>query len=276
MWKTRLVIGAIVFSGLMVTTTVEAADYTWTDGNAAWATAGNWSPAGGPPGAADTATFTGAVGRIITLAANAAATVTITNSGNWTWTAAANSLTVGAGGFNYGSSGASTFSAILAGTGPLRISQGGTLTLDNSLNTFSGGIEINAGRLIIPYVNAATYSARLGSTNRIYVGASTAGTNDAMFSLAMLFNATSYVTNPITIRSGNSGKAALEITVDARGAPPLMVGACHTRKRPHAPDQRIRDRLGCDWWGRLDNLWADRRFRHIDQGGLWSCLLVWE
>jgi autotransporter-associated beta strand protein len=190
-----------------------------------WGIPANWHLNSSYPQALDTAVFTGTVAKTVNMDATTQAyMVNVTNSAAWTWALAMQSLTVGAGGFNYGSTGASSFNAVLAGAGAVRINQGGVLTLSNTNNTFTGGIEINAGRVYIPYVNFASYRGQLGSTNRITIGASTAGTNDAVFNLAMLWDAICYITNPITIRSGNSGRAVLEMTPDGRGSPPRLTG----------------------------------------------------
>ena len=43
--------------GLVLVTPAQAVTYTWNGTGAAWDVAGDWNPAGGPPGLLDTATF---------------------------------------------------------------------------------------------------------------------------------------------------------------------------------------------------------------------------
>ncbi len=190
-WKTMLVIGVMVLSGSRVG---RAENYTWNAGNSTWGTAANWAPNTGYPQAADTAAFTGAVTRTITVGTQEVNTITVTGSAPWTWSAG--KLTVGSL-FDYSSSGTSTFNPALAGAGSLTVNAG-RLNLAVS-NYLSGAVTINAGTLA-SFVNTVV---PLG-TGPIYLGA-TSGSADATLLLAF-FEA---LNNPITVRAGSSGRARI-------------------------------------------------------------------
>ncbi|MCG3179382.1 MAG: hypothetical protein BIFFINMI_01717 [Phycisphaerae bacterium] len=134
--------------------------YTWgLSGSGAWATGTNWTPTG-PPTSADTAVFddsTGA-GRTITLATNTIATVNVTGSYGWTFSGSGSSLTFGTL-FSYASSGQSSISSRLRGTGQLSVTAG-RLDLNNSTNDFSGGLLIDGGQV---RVSGATSGTPLGA-----------------------------------------------------------------------------------------------------------------
>ena len=131
--------------------------YTWTGlGNKNWTTPGNWAGGGSYPQAADTALVNATAGDTVTNDANnAVSNVTVSGIGSWTWTGPyPYTLTVGAGGFNYGGTNRSVFSAQLAGSGTLTVetpigSPNGRLDLNNTNNlfTWTGAINVRGGTL---------------------------------------------------------------------------------------------------------------------------------
>jgi fibronectin-binding autotransporter adhesin len=191
-------------------TWAQATSYTWnTASGGAWNDSGKWSP-GGVPGGSDAAIFAGTAVQTVTIGAGdqAASMITVTGSGQWTWNGTS-TLTLGAGDFTYGSSGASTFSAVLAGTSKL-IQNGGLLNVYNASNSFSGDVVINAGELQvgIPYDQASTND--LGSQAKmVWLGSAAAGSNDATLHVASRWDNSTSFTQPITVRSGNDGKKIL-------------------------------------------------------------------
>jgi autotransporter-associated beta strand protein len=147
-------IGQIMALGLLAASPGIADTYTWTAGGGAdtnWSNPSNWG-GGGYPQAGDVAVFTGSTDRRVGIGVGnqAASNVSVTGSAAWSWTNMANQLTVGSGGFSYGSTNLGTtwsiFSAILGGLGDLNVSAG-ALELLNSGNTFTGGINVAGGCL---------------------------------------------------------------------------------------------------------------------------------
>ncbi len=196
-----------------------ATDYTWKNNwNQNWSDANQWTPAGGPPGASDSASITNLAYINIATGSRAAQTVTATGTNHIRWVQSANTLTIGAGNLNYNASNSfdgikdgklSSFEAILAGTGGLRVNAG-ALRINNAANSYSGGVEVNGGILLNGPVNPwdRASSSDLG-WGGIIIGSGTAGSNDATVLVGGGDVAANYVTNAITIRAGNDGVARL-------------------------------------------------------------------
>jgi autotransporter-associated beta strand protein len=197
-----------------------AADYTNT-------AAGNWSAAiwspAGLPGAADSAFFTGAANRTVSIAVGNQAinAINVTGTAVWLWDALTlpshNTLTLGAGNLNYNGSNTlatlSSFNAILAGSGGVRMNSGVLRIGDRNVhsNSFSGGIEINGGILLNGGAQGEWEAANtrdLGSGG-IIIGSATPGSNNATLLIGGGNAAANFVTNAITIRAGNDGVARL-------------------------------------------------------------------
>ncbi len=125
-----------------------ATPYAWTGGAGNWTDTARWTGGATYPQAGDTATF-GVAGVAVSIGTGSqtADAVEVTGTGAWTWSG--ETLSVGTGGFNYGSSGTSTLNAPLAGAGALTITAG-RLNL-GGINNFSGGLEIRNG--IVGFAN---------------------------------------------------------------------------------------------------------------------------
>ncbi|MDD4889519.1 MAG: hypothetical protein PHU85_06280 [Phycisphaerae bacterium] len=172
-----------------------SADLIWSlDNNGTWATGSNWTPAG-PPLSTDTVVFQDAgitTGRTITLSGGAgdvANTVNVTGSYGWTWKTGA--LTVGAGGFNYGSTGTSTFSGTLAGAGAVNMTAG---TLNLATGTYTGSTIVGGGTTLA-LTGSLTGTSGVtvnGGGNLQFVGGGTTGFNNTRLA----------DTIPVTLRSG--------------------------------------------------------------------------
>lgn len=133
----KLLIALCLILGVV---TAQATTYTWTNNaNGTWQNAGNWSP-NGIPTTGDTAIFSNATGRTITLT-NESCQILNCVIGAWTFATGTGTIDV----LNYSSSGSSTFGGTLAGTGVVNINNG-QLTLAGS-NSFNGGINLNSGTL---------------------------------------------------------------------------------------------------------------------------------
>ncbi len=143
--------------------------YTWNlAGNGSWDSSVNWMVTSGSgttfPGTGDTALFSASTGRTITLSAvDAVNIVNVTGSGAWTWQTG--TLTLDSGGaFDYGSSGSSAFSGILAGGGALNVTAG-TLTMNNA-NTYTGATTASSGGAL-----TLDFSTSTVTSNILYNGA---------------------------------------------------------------------------------------------------------
>jgi hypothetical protein len=129
-------------------------EYLWSlGGNGSWGVNANWTPNSGFPVAGDTAVFSNATGRTITIDANPrSADYVNVRAGAWTWSGTSpNKLNVGTL-FDYanisaGDVGASTLSAILSGNGGLRVSSGRLLV--SGSNTFLGATTLIGGQMQI-------------------------------------------------------------------------------------------------------------------------------
>lgn len=162
-----------------------ATDYTWTGGNGDWSNPAQWTGGGSYPQVGDTATFSAASAVWLNIASGAQAVdrVNVTGSGEWTWDGA-NTLTVGSGGFNYGSTGTGKFwvNASLAGTGALTITAGRlNLGWTATVNTFSGGLIVRngiAGFAVSTALGAAPSSITLGGKGTFGTLLKTGGAED--------------------------------------------------------------------------------------------------
>jgi fibronectin-binding autotransporter adhesin len=172
--KSASVATAVIASCLLVSGPARAqTTYTWTGygsifGNTSWdlglGFGLNWSSTGSPA-AGDTANFTdSSFSTTITLATDAVSIVNVTGTLGYTWSAG--TLTVG-NSFNYGSSGSSTFSGILAGAGNLTVSAG-TLTLSGA-NTYTGTTTISGGTLSAASIVVSGGSSNLGNATSAVV-----------------------------------------------------------------------------------------------------------
>jgi autotransporter-associated beta strand protein len=167
---------AAVFAALaaLVATSipVRAATLTWdhdangtaSDGAGTWLNANQWvdsvpTPATWNNTTPDNAIIgSGGAGGTITLGTVTAGTVLINNF-TGTYTLSGGSLDQ-SGGITIGTTaGNLTISTPVSGTGALAKSGAGTLTLSSNSNTFSGGITVNAGRLV------ASADSNLGATS---------------------------------------------------------------------------------------------------------------
>ena len=120
--------------------------YSWEGNDGDWGDPANWHGGLDYPKAGDTANF-GVFDCIVTVEDNHVAVVNAYTApfgaGKWTWDGG--SLTV-SDSFDYGSTEAGTFDAVLAGEGSLNVTDG-SLTL-NSANTYTGTTTVGAGLLI--------------------------------------------------------------------------------------------------------------------------------
>ncbi len=192
-----------------------ATDYYWTraGGNDNWTTTANWNPNSAFPKAGDRAFFTGTVDRTVNIAAGSqtADTVNVTGSARWIFAIGTNVLFLNGGNFEYAStaSATSTCSAILGGTGGMVISNG-ALNVYNISNFFAGDIEINGGQLLQAQSGQEPSTNDFGLTTKtIYLGATTAGTNDAALYISDKNVSGTALYQPIVVRSGNAGKATI-------------------------------------------------------------------
>jgi len=204
---------------LLVAGAAWATDYTWIGASGGdWSVAGSWNPGGGPPLAADSASFTGTVNKTVDIVTGnqAVSNITVTGSAAWYWDAdnlaSHNTLTLGAGNLNYNGSNTlatlSSFNAVLAGSGGLRVNSGVLRIGDRNVhsNSFSGGIEVNGGVLGGGhYINYENANPSDFGTGPITIGSASPGSNDA----TLLLHSGLSCTNPVTIRAGNSGVARL-------------------------------------------------------------------
>jgi autotransporter-associated beta strand protein len=179
----RVVCASVAFASILLIAGPARAQftYTWTGHQAdgAWNHSGNWSSSDGGtgfPGASDTADFTDSSGSKLTIklsTTDAISVVNVTGTLGYTWSSG--TLTMG-NSFNYGSSGSSTFSGILAGAGNLTVSAG-TLTLSGA-NTYTGGTTVTSGTLSV--ANSSGSATGTGnvtvSSGGVLSGSSTGGT----------------------------------------------------------------------------------------------------
>ncbi len=196
-WGRVVCTSVVIASFLFISGSARAQfTYTWNGHQAdgAWGHSGNWSSSDGGlsfPGASDTADFSDVSGSrtAIKLSSDSISIVNVTGTLGYTWSAG--TLTVG-NSFNYGSSGSSTFSGILAGAGNLTVSAG-ALALSGA-NTYTGTTTINGGTLSAANSSgSATGSGSVTvSSGGILSGSSTGGS--------------------ITLGSGNS------VTINSGGA----------------------------------------------------------
>jgi autotransporter-associated beta strand protein len=127
----------------------------------------------------------------------------------WTWsgvqTATVNNV------FTYADSASSTFNAPLAGNGTVVVANAsGTLTLNNSNNTYTGSTILNSGVLKaggIVYSNNSYFGSPAAGNEPILVG-DTTGTNNVI--LYLYTGAPTYFYRPIYVRAGSSGTAILD------------------------------------------------------------------
>jgi autotransporter-associated beta strand protein len=153
-------------------------DVIWDNnsGNGNWdRSSGNWHTNGAANGSAtfldgDNATFGLAGTPTVSLALNLpAGTVNVSGTGAWSWNGSS-TLTV-TNAFVYGSSGASTFNPVLAGSGSLAVTNG-TLTLPVA-NTFGGGTTVRANVTVANNAALGTGAVSVQSNGVVYLTGAT-------------------------------------------------------------------------------------------------------
>jgi hypothetical protein len=176
--------------------------YTWTAGGGGtntWATAANWDL--GVPLSTDTAQFTGATARTVTIDASNPTIDTVNVSGPAAWTFAGTATLNVATAFNYSDTAASTIAPILAGNMSLNVSAG-KLFVKNGSDRFTGGVNVGGGILAFNTDNA-TDSSLGDSGNGVTLGSTGGfGALEATYSSSPWSNWNS--TRAITL-SGNGG-----------------------------------------------------------------------
>jgi autotransporter-associated beta strand protein len=202
---------ALVAAGFFATTSIQAADGTWSGGNGNWSDAGNWS-GGAASGADSTATFSGAGGTV-----NVNAPVTVGNlafsSDNWTIASsgASNTLTLEVLAYS-GTTTPPVQPVIDVGTNTVTISApldgtqgftrggtaGGMLTLTGS-STINGHVLVS--NLVSGSFNSGTMS--LGAGGYLNLGAGNfriAGGNTSYFTVT----GGTFITTGIVLLGGQS------------------------------------------------------------------------
>jgi fibronectin-binding autotransporter adhesin len=186
---------------------------TGTTDTANWSATGQWTPNTGYPGTdvGDTAVFGAATGTRVTMDIDTTVdSVIVTNTGSWTWRYNGTRTLTVTNLFRYASSGTSSFgyessqnqSASIAGTGKVQI-DAGTLIFVGTNNTYGGGTELNGGTLWSDYYRRG---GRAPGTGPITIGATGGAAADAQLWMSA---ASKTFAMPITIRSGNAGRAVI-------------------------------------------------------------------
>ncbi|MCG3178565.1 MAG: hypothetical protein BIFFINMI_00893 [Phycisphaerae bacterium] len=218
---------ACVLVGLLMVSSASAATMTWDAGGGAadtnWSTGSNWTgaPDNTTPSSGDDAALGGSTARTVTIATGdqPVANVNVTGTAAWTINGA-NTLNV-SGAFNYGSSGASTMSAILGGAGSLSVT-GGTLTLSGA-NTYGGGTFLSAGTLNIrnnTALGSGTFTitgGTFGATGMVVSNAVSLGGN-------VTFGSTSNL-GPLAMTGNWTLSGATRTLTTATGAELQLLGA---------------------------------------------------
>jgi autotransporter-associated beta strand protein len=182
---TRLLLAAS-FAVLSISSAF-AANGTWdVNANGNWSTTTNWFSGIVADGSGSTANFTNTItaNRTVTLDgdrtltnlvfgvpftpyAGNAGSWTLSGSGNLTLTGTNPGITV----HNLGTGNVARISSIIEGTNGLVKSGSGQLTLNGSaVNTFTGGLAVNAGTLRLDYANLGTPTNLVDSGNALSLG----------------------------------------------------------------------------------------------------------
>lgn len=237
-----------------------ATNFTWTGGgggDTTWTRTSNWTPGTAYPKAGDFARFDGFADSSVTIGTGnqTVEAMTVAGGARWTW-GGSGTLTVGGGGVAYGSScsATSTLSAALAGPGGLTLNAG-TLNLYNAGNSFSGGITLNAGILVAGQKGSNGDSNHLGNTSRPIVIGRTAGDAESATLLVAPKNPYVYYHQPIVVRAGTAGKAALGMwpaTAAPQGA--RFTGGLTLQKNVAVLNNALR---GDYWWSGTQWLYLD-------------------
>ncbi len=217
---------ASAIAALITSQTVHAADGTWLGNSGNWNATGTWFGGTIADGTGFTANFTGVnipAERTITLGAdrtigNIIFTDATTSSHNLLITGA-NILTLdvasGIPAINVTQSDRTlTISSVIAGTDGLQKTGAGTLTLNGSaVNTFTGGLNINAGTLALDFANLATPTNLVNSGNALQINSGTltiTGKSDASNNTFQTFNGTTLGAgvNTINLTKGASATSA--------------------------------------------------------------------